>query len=149
MKAITIGTGLVLANICFIVSVTSAAENDDARAGIEAANKTFMQAFARKDAAGVANCYTADAQILPPGAVMIEGAESIQQYWQGGIESGATGFTLTTTEVGSLDDEAYEVGTYVMTGDGGKEIDKGKYIVIWKHVDGQWKLHRDIFNSDG
>jgi ketosteroid isomerase-like protein len=28
-----------------------------------------------------------------------------------------------------------------------RALDKGKYIVIWKQEDGQWKLHRDIFNS--
>jgi ketosteroid isomerase-like protein len=28
-----------------------------------------------------------------------------------------------------------------------KVLDEGKYIVIWKHEDGQWKLHRDILNS--
>jgi ketosteroid isomerase-like protein len=26
-------------------------------------------------------------------------------------------------------------------------VDQGKYIVIWKQDGGQWKLHRDIFNS--
>jgi hypothetical protein len=26
-------------------------------------------------------------------------------------------------------------------------LDEGKYIVIWKQVEGQWKLHRDILNS--
>ena len=41
-----------------------------------------------------------------------------------------------------------EVGSYSMTDKSGKEIDKGKYIVLWKMEDGKWKLHRDIFNSD-
>ena len=25
--------------------------------------------------------------------------------------------------------------------------DRGKYLVIWKNVDGTWKLHVDIYNS--
>ena len=29
-----------------------------------------------------------------------------------------------------------------------KMIDKGKYVVVWKPVNGEWKLFRDIFNSD-
>ena len=41
-----------------------------------------------------------------------------------------------------------EVGSYTMTDKAGKEIDKGKYIDLWKMEDGKWKLHRDIFNSD-
>ena len=42
---------------------------------------------------------------------------------------------------------AYEVGRYALSGQVG-DIDHGKYIVVWKKVGGQWKLHRDIFNSD-
>jgi len=26
-------------------------------------------------------------------------------------------------------------------------MDQGKYIVIWKQVEGEWKLHRDIWNT--
>ena len=26
-------------------------------------------------------------------------------------------------------------------------MDSGKFIVIWKQEGGQWKLHRDIWNS--
>jgi hypothetical protein len=26
-------------------------------------------------------------------------------------------------------------------------IDEGKYVVVWKRVGGQWKLHRDIWTS--
>jgi ketosteroid isomerase-like protein len=31
--------------------------------------------------------------------------------------------------------------------EGGKVVDRGKYIVIWKREQGQWKLHRDIWNT--
>ena len=29
----------------------------------------------------------------------------------------------------------------------GKEIDHGKYMELWRLEKGEWKLHRDIFNS--
>ena len=29
----------------------------------------------------------------------------------------------------------------------GQALDAGKFIVVWKREAGQWKLHRDIFNS--
>jgi ketosteroid isomerase-like protein len=29
----------------------------------------------------------------------------------------------------------------------GKQIDRGKYITVWKKQQGQWKLHRDIWNT--
>lgn len=30
----------------------------------------------------------------------------------------------------------------------GKQLDKGKYIVLWKKEEGKWKLFRDCYNSD-
>lgn len=151
MKAIAVGIGtcLILAGVCILVAETGAAEKDDVRAAIEAANKDFMKAFGRHDATAVAELYTAEAKLLPPQSAFIEGREAIRQFWQSVIDSGATGFTLTTIEVRGWDDEAYEVGTYTMSGNDGGTIDAGKYIVIWSRVNGQWKLHRDIWNSTG
>jgi ketosteroid isomerase-like protein len=45
-------------------------------------------------------------------------------------------------------DVAHETGSYRITGPDGKVLEKGKYTVIWKRDGGQWKLHRDIWNSD-
>jgi ketosteroid isomerase-like protein len=56
--------------------------------------------------------------------------------------------TLNTTDLWGYDDLLTEVGTYTLTSKDGKEVDKGKYIDLWKMEDGKWKLHRDIFNSD-
>jgi ketosteroid isomerase-like protein len=55
--------------------------------------------------------------------------------------------TLDTVEVEAHGDAAYEVGRYTLKGDGGQLLDQGKYVVIWKRVGGQWRLHRDIWNS--
>jgi ketosteroid isomerase-like protein len=30
----------------------------------------------------------------------------------------------------------------------GKQIDKGKYIALWKKEDDKWKLFRDCYSSD-
>ena len=55
--------------------------------------------------------------------------------------------TLTTLEAEAQGDTAYEVGTYTLPGEGGKMLDVGKYVVVWKRVGGQWKLHRDIWTT--
>jgi hypothetical protein len=39
------------------------------------------------------------------------------------------------------------VGKYTLTGDAGKVLDQGKYVVVWKRELGQWKLYRDIWNT--
>jgi ketosteroid isomerase-like protein len=30
---------------------------------------------------------------------------------------------------------------------GDNDVDKGKYVLIWKREAGQWRIHRDIVNS--
>ncbi len=84
--------------------------------------------------------------LLPPGGEPIEGREAIQAFWQTAVESG-TQAALKTSELEIHGDLATEVGSYVDTGADGAHVDHGKYMVMWKKVDGNWKLHRDIWNS--
>jgi ketosteroid isomerase-like protein len=45
-------------------------------------------------------------------------------------------------------DDASEIGRYALVGNDGRELDAGKYIVLWKKGAGGWKLHRDMWNSN-
>ncbi len=121
---------------------------DAARAAIEAGNKKFVAAFAKQDAAGVAAAYSPDANAFPPNAPIIKGRAGIQKMWQDVIASGIASLSLATTEVESAGNIAYESGTYEMKTKDGKVADRGKYCVVWKKVNGQWMLHRDIWSTD-
>jgi len=44
-------------------------------------------------------------------------------------------------------DTAIDIGKYTLSGEAGNVMDSGKYVVILKQEGGQWKLHRDIWNS--
>lgn len=57
------------------------------------------------------------------------------------------GLKLTTSSVWGDADLVVEEGGYEMTDKSGTHIDHGKYIVLWKEENGQWKLYRDIWNS--
>jgi len=63
------------------------------------------------------------------------------------MDAGVKGVKLVTLEVEARGDTANEVGTYALTGEGGKQLDNGKYVVVWKLEGGQWKIHRDIWNT--
>jgi ketosteroid isomerase-like protein len=54
---------------------------------------------------------------------------------------------LETVEVAGDGNTAYEVGQFTLQGAEGQVFDAGKYVVIWKQEAGQWKIHRDIWNS--
>jgi uncharacterized protein (TIGR02246 family) len=114
---------------------------------IEAANKEFMAAADRGDAGGLAALYTEDGQLLPPNSDVMSGQEAIQAFWQGAMDMGIQSAHLQTVEVERQGEAIIEVGAYTLHGEGGQQLDRGKYIVIWKQEGGQWKLHRDIFNT--
>lgn len=120
----------------------------EVRDAIAAANENFMAAWKRGDAAGLAALYTENGQVLPPNSDFVTGKEAIQAFWQAIIDMGIKGIKLKSVEVEGHGDTAIEVSEYTIHGEEGQELDKGKYIVIWKQKEGQWKLHRDIYNSN-
>jgi ketosteroid isomerase-like protein len=115
---------------------------------ILAAEKVFMAAYDRGDARALVSLYTKDGKIMPPNAKVASGAKSLKRLFQSFWKAGDTVIKLKTVEADGSGDLGYEVGEYTLAGNTGKVSDRGKYIVVWKKVNGHWKLYRDIFNSN-
>lgn len=144
MKLLAVGVGL----FAVVASYPMLQARQDVKAAIAAANKQFVAAFAKGDAAALAAMYSSGGQAFPPNAELVQGRDALQKLWQGAMASGVKDVVLTTTKLEAHGNTAYEVGTYVMNAAGGKPVDRGKFVVIWKRENGQWKLHRDIWNSN-
>jgi uncharacterized protein (TIGR02246 family) len=141
---------LLMTSVVMIAAFTSSAvaqTQSNTRVAIEAANKLFMAAVAKKDAAAITELYTDDAIVLPQGFEMMKGKVAIKGLFEGFLASGVSGISLTTLEVETFGDTAIEVGQFELKGPDGSVIDKGKSVVVWKKVRGEWKMRRDIFNS--
>jgi uncharacterized protein (TIGR02246 family) len=116
---------------------------------IDSTNAVFGSMFSKGDSAGLASLYTSDAKFMTPNMPTAIGRNGVQSAFAGFFAAlGTPNITLTANEVWGTEELITEVGSYTMTDKTGKEIDKGKYIDLWKMEDGKWKLHRDIFNSD-
>ena len=124
------------------------AKSDGIRKAILAAEKVFVTAYNRHDAPALAALYTRDGEIMPPNSGVVKGARKLQALFKSFWDAGDTVMKLDTVEAKGFGDTAYEVGKYTLSGDSGKVNDRGKYIVIWRKVGGQWKLYRDIFNTN-
>ncbi len=119
----------------------------DIRAEIRRADDAFEATFARGDAAALTRLYTEGAMLLPTDSNFIRGRPAIQAFWQSAMEMGVKQVALEIVELEQHDNTAVEVGRYALRDDAGHVLDRGKYVVIWKQQDGEWKLHRDIWNS--
>lgn len=114
------------------------------RSAIEASNKKYAEAVAKRDAAMIASVYTEDALSFNPNEEPSKGRQAIQRDWQKLLDGGIGAVAFNTTEVESAGHLAYEVGTYEVKNKGGEVVQRGNYCVVWKRVGGQWLLHRDI-----
>lgn len=116
------------------------------RQSIEVANKKLAEASLKGDSATVVGLYHTDAKIYPPD--MPAANKEIMGSMSASLpKMGIRTFTLTSTDVSGNADQVVETGTFEM-GNGSKTVEKGKYLVVWKPENGEWKLWRDMWNSD-
>lgn len=122
-------------------------QSNDIQNTIAAANDKFMANFKSRDAASMAALYTEDGQVLPPNSDFVTGHEAIQAFWQALMDMGIREAKLEIVEVESHGDTAIEVSKFTLLGESEQVLNQGKYMVVWKQDQGQWKMHRDIFNT--
>ncbi len=113
---------------------------------ISAVNRQFETAAGNGDLAALAALYTPDAIVLPPDGPMVKGRGDIKQMW-GAVaqELGLKSVHLTTVHFEHEGNTGHEVGEAALAISNGTVA--VKYVVVWKKVDGQWRIHRDIWNS--
>jgi ketosteroid isomerase-like protein len=122
-------------------------DNNAVRKAVEEGNRKFGAAAGGKDYAGLAALYTDNAKLLPPDAPIVSGRKPIEEFWRAAAATlGLISVTLKTLDLEVSGDIACEVGEAALTlGSGPAKV---KYLVIWRRGgDGQWRLHRDIWNN--
>jgi ketosteroid isomerase-like protein len=116
---------------------------------IKANITAFSNALMTGDTLAINNAYTSDGKILPNGTPILEG-NSLKEYWNEGVRNGQTYYhhKVTPEEIKILGDHAYDYGYY--EGESGSEGNrskwKGKYVIIWRKLKGDWKIYLDIWN---
>ena len=115
---------------------------------IDSTNAVYASLVKKGDSVALAGLYTSDAKVMVSNMPAGSGRKEIQSILGGMIAAlGTVDLVITTTDVWGTESLVAEEGTVNISKDG-NNIDKGKYIVLWKMEDGNWKIFRDIFNSD-
>ena len=120
------------------------------RLAINTASAQGVDAFKMGDVAAFAAIYTQGAKLLQPNSPMIVGRENIQENFQGFFEHGSRDIQLSVIELSLNGDMAHKVGTYTLSiqpEEGESMVDNGKYVEIWKRVNGTWMMDVDIWNT--
>ena len=120
----------------------------NAKKEIEAANLEVSAFMAKGDSVGLASCYGTDGALLLNNMPPIKGQANLVKVWGGFINAGIAAIELNTTEVWGDENYITEYGTFILKAKDSTQLDKGKYLVLWKKENGKWKFHRDISNSD-
>jgi len=98
----------------------------------------------------LAAAYTLDGKILPPGTNIIEGREAIKKRWTLPEDVDIPHHEINPIEIKIVGNHAYDVGYYEGKSkrpDGSISDFKGKYVIVWKKTDGDWKIYLDIWNG--
>ena len=124
----------------------------DADAAIAKQNASFVAAARAGNVDQLMNFYSETAVVMPPNAPAVSGRPAIRQFWSGLLGAMNVEVRLTTDDVNQGGDVAAERGHFDFTmtpKQGGAPIHEvGKYVVVWRKLNGKWMAVNDIFNSD-
>ena len=124
------------------------------RAAIESANNEWNQAWLAGDGAALAGLYAEDAILAMPNAPRVGGRDAIAAAFTAvltDLSPTTSEITLDHLDIAKSGEVAYAVGSYSgvsSTADGTSSEDIGKYVAVFKNVNGDWLLAVDIWNSD-
>jgi uncharacterized protein (TIGR02246 family) len=112
-----------------------------------------VDAAGRRDLDGMMAIYAPDAQELLPDMQPITGRDAIRAFYQNLIEAMprfAHQFEPQEIVVAQSGDLAVVRGSYRFTADTShpEAIQTGKFVGIWRHRDGDWRLQKNISNAD-
>ncbi len=100
------------------------------------------------DYAAVVALYAEDGMRMPPDTPTVSGHEGIQAQIQAGVDMGLAKVMISVAESHIQGDVGHGRGTFEGMDAEGNTISKGKWANCIKMVDGEWKIHYDIFNYD-
>jgi uncharacterized protein (TIGR02246 family) len=113
----------------------------------------IVAAEAGRNIDSVLTYYAEDAVIHPPGAPAAKGHQAIRKLYEDFYRAVPfTSFTASTTtlEIATAGDLAYETGVNHFEFDRGgtKSEDIGKYLSVWRKLDGKWQIGAIAFSGD-
>jgi len=120
-------------------------------AAIRAGTVLWTDAYNAGEVDKIVALYTVDAVVMPTNTAALTGRAAIKDFLTKDIAAAkAAGLTAKdgVGDVGISGDLAWHAGTSSVIDAAGKTVETGKYIEVWRRIDGKWLIIRDIWNDD-
>ena len=111
---------------------------------IELRLREYERHLKNGDSIALGNMYMKNAEIIPSTI----GRENITKAFGGYIRHGITGSSFKTNYLWGNDKLLVEDGTGTWSYENGEVADSGRYLLVWKKDDGEWKILRDTWFPD-
>ncbi|MFC4816790.1 nuclear transport factor 2 family protein [Flavobacterium sp. GCM10023249] len=115
---------------------------------IQKKTKLFTEAHIKKDTIYLNNSFCQDAKVFPPNSEIVNGIKAISKLNSDWVNYGVYEFKEETTSFYGNQDYVIDEGNYYLVYGKEKTVDKGKYINIWRNVNGEWKICSNIWNTN-
>jgi ketosteroid isomerase-like protein len=148
--AMRIGISMALVAIA---TRTMAVEPASEVAAIIEVDRVAVKAYNSGDVDTVVAQYAPDAVLLPPGLPRSIGQAAIRAYYKADMAQAAregTGYVIgPNVEGGASGDLGWASGTYDVRDRAGHTRESGKFLSVFRKIDGRWHYLRDTWNADG
>jgi len=114
-------------------------------------SKAFSKAYMDGDIDKLTSFYTEDGKIFPDKSDIIEGYDAIKKRWTLPKRIKIISHKAIPKEINVINGYAYDYGYYEGTSKNTKTNTtinfKGKYVIVWKKENDDWKMYLDIWNA--
>ena len=125
------------------------------RADVDSITQVIQElntAFNAKDPAKAAALYSTAAVVMPPNRALMRGRQFVEQYYVDRFAEGASDLVLKASDISGQGTLAYASGDFTLNlvppAGGQKRRDRGKFLWIFRELNGRWMIEYVIFSSD-
>ena len=111
---------------------------------IEQRLRDYENHLRNRDSLALGEMYMENAEIMPATA----GRGDIIKVFGAMIKDSIINSSFETVEIWGNDQLLVEEGTGTWAHENGKVVGKGRYLLVWQKVNGEWKILRDTWFSD-
>lgn len=117
---------------------------DTLEAEIQHRLRTYEALLRNGDSVALGEMYTVDAEIIPSRA----GREQITLAFGSMIRDGVTESIFETVALWGDNELLVEEGRGTWALENGEVVSKGRYLLVWKKEEGEWRILRDTWFPD-